>query len=332
MSDENKFPSMRLRRLRQSPEVRELFAETRLSLDDLVYPIFVDEGSAERIEISSMPGVDRIPEAQLEEEVRAVAAEGIRSVILFGVSTAKDGTGSDACNPDGLLARMIRKAKQAAPSMVVIADICFCEYTTHGHCGVVVDGHVDNDQTLSNLASQAVVAADAGADIIAPSAMMDGQVMAIRRALRDAGHEDSIIMSYSTKFASAFFGPFRTATDCNLSGDRKEYQLDPRNRRQAIRESLTDVAEGADVLMVKPGLPGLDVLSQLRDLTELPLAVYQVSGEYAMIKYAAEAGAIDEKSVAIESLLAFKRAGADLIITYFARDVVGWLNSNDVRK
>ena len=220
------------------------------------------------------------------------------------------------------MARMTRTAKSAVPEMVVITDNCFCEYTDHGHCGVVEDGHVHNDHTLENLARQCVIAAQSGADLIAPSAMMDGQIAAIREALDDAGHTETPIMSYSSKFASAFYGPFRAAAGCDLIGDRREYQMDPMNGREALRESETDEAEGADLLMVKPGMPYLDVLARIRDRTELPLAVYQVSGEYAMLKFAAQAGALDEQRVIQESLAAFKRAGADLIITYFAKQAI----------
>ncbi len=284
--------------------------------------MFVEEGIDEPFPISSMPGISRVPEKLLEREIEAIAAEGIKSVMLFGVSHAKDATGSDAWNPQGLLSRMIRNTKATAPELVVIADTCFCEYTDHGHCGVIVDGQVHNDLTLENLARQAVTSAEAGADIIAPSAMMDGQVATIRQALDKAGFPELPVMAYSSKFASSFYGPFRAAAGCDLKGDRKTYQMDPANGREALRESMLDEAEGADFLMVKPGIPYLDVLVNLRRQTLLPLAVYQVSGEYAMIKFAAQAGAIDERRVVRESMTAFKRAGADLILTYFARDLL----------
>lgn len=315
------FPKFRLRRLRSSEALRSMVRETRVTMDDLIYPIFVDEGISTPEPVSSMPGVYRIPECLLEAEIKAIAADGVKAVMLFGVSHHKDATGSDTWNKNGLLARMVAKAKNAAPELIVIADACFCEYTDHGHCGVIVDGCVDNDKTLVNLAKQAVTAAKAGADIIAPSAMMDGQIMAIRQGLDEAGYENTPIMAYSTKFASAFYGPFRAAAGCGLKGDRKTYQMDPMNGREALLESALDEAEGADFLMVKPGLPYLDVLTRLRERTLLPLAVYQVSGEYAMIKFAAQAGAIDEKRIVRESLGAFKRAGADVILTYFARDM-----------
>ena len=320
------FPTTRLRRLRRTQALRDLVRETSVTANDLIYPIFVDEGIDEPLPIDAMPGVARIPERKLEHAVEAIARDGIRALMLFGISHHKDPAGSDAWNPNGLVARMTRKAKRAVPDLVVIPDTCFCEYTDHGHCGVIEHGHVVNDATLLNLALQAVAAAEAGADLIAPSGMMDGQVAAIRHALDDAGHTDTPIMAYSSKFASALFGPFRAAAGCELQGDRKTYQLDPMNGREALHESLLDEAEGADLLMVKPGIAYLDVLARLRERTLLPLAVYQVSGEYAMIKFAAAAGAIDERLAVRETLGAFKRAGADLILTYFARDILrqGW--------
>ena len=316
------FPTTRHRRLRRTPALRALVRESRLHADDLILPIFVEEGISEPVPISSMPGVARIPERGLAREIEAIARDGVRSVLLFGISHNKDATGSDTMTSDGLMARMTRAAKDAAPELAVITDNCFCEYTEHGHCGVLEHGHVHNDRTLANLARQCVVAAEAGADMVAPSAMMDGQIAAIRQALDKAGHELTPIMAYSSKFASAFYGPFRAAAGCDLEGDRKEYQMDPMNGREALRESDTDAAEGADLLMVKPGMPYLDVLARIRDRTTLPLAVYQVSGEYAMIKFAAQAGALDEERVVAEALGAFKRAGADLILSYFARDVI----------
>ncbi|GAC1479628.1 MAG: porphobilinogen synthase [Acetobacteraceae bacterium] len=296
--------------------------ENHVTADDLILPIFVDEGADAPVPIATMPGVSRIPLAGLAREVEAIARDGVRALMLFGVSTHKDATGSDSLSATGLLARMTRIAKDAVPEMVVITDNCFCEYTDHGHCGVLQDGHVHNDRTLDGLARQAVICAEAGADLVAPSAMMDGQVGAMRTALDQAGFERTPIMAYSSKFASAFYGPFRAAAGCDLRGDRKEYQADPMNLREALRESALDEAEGADMLMVKPGLPYLDVLSQLRARTLLPIGVYQVSGEYAMIKFAAQAGALDEARVVRETLGGFKRAGADLILTYFAREVI----------
>lgn len=295
--------------------------ETDLNVSDLIYPMFVDESLTENAEIALMPGMSRIAERRFADEIARVADLGIRAVMLFGVSAKKDAAGSDALRSDGLLARMVRLAKSAAPQLVVVADICFCEYTDHGHCGVVRDGCVDNDATLSKLARQAVVAAAAGADIVAPSAMMDGQVAAIREALDTAGYTLTPIMAYSSKFASAFYGPFRAAAGCGLQGDRKAYQMDVANRREAVRESQADECEGADSLMVKPAMCHLDVVADVRKATLLPLAAYQVSGEYAMIKFAAQAGAIDERKAVRESLVAIKRAGADIILTYFALDV-----------
>ncbi|HEY8288113.1 MAG TPA: porphobilinogen synthase [Acetobacteraceae bacterium] len=315
------FPVTRLRRLRSSQVLRDLMQETTVSLNDLIYPIFVEEDLDDFALVESMPGIYRIPERKLDAAIKEIAAAGIKAVLTFGVSHHKDETGSDTWNRDGLLARMIKRAKDAAPDLLVISDTCFCEYTTHGHCGVIEHGDVHNDHTIRNLGLQSVVAARAGADMIAPSAMMDGQVGAIRAALDSDGFQNVPIMAYSTKFASAFYGPFRAAAGCDLQGDRKAYQMNPLNGREAIRESIADEAEGADILMVKPALPYLDVLSQVRQRSLLPIAAYQVSGEYAMIKFAAAAGAIDEHRVVRETLGGIKRAGADLIMTYFAMDI-----------
>ena len=316
------FPTTRNRRLRRTPALRALVRENRLHPDDLILPIFVEEDVDDPFPIDAMPGVSRIPEKRLAREIEAIARDGVRAVMLFGVSHNKDEIGADTLSAHGLMARMTRTAKDAAPELVVITDNCFDEYTTHGHCGIFEHGEVLNDATLANLGKQCVIAVEAGADLVAPSGMMDGQVTAIRSALDQAGHVNTPIMSYSSKFASAFYGPFRTASGCDLQGDRNQYQLDPANGREALRESRADEAEGADILMVKPGMPYLDVLARLRDRTDLPLAVYQISGEYAMIKFAAQAGALDEDRAVLESLGAFKRAGADLILTYFARKVI----------
>jgi porphobilinogen synthase len=315
------FPTSRLRRLRSNPAMRDMFRETNVSLNDLIYPIFVEEELDDFAPVESMPGIHRIPEKKLGTAIKEIHRAGIKAVMTFGVSRHKDDTGSDSWAENGLLARMIRRAKDAVPEMLVISDTCFCEYTSHGHCGVIHGEDVHNDHTIENLALQSVVAARAGADMIAPSAMMDGQVAAIRGALDGGGFTGVPIMAYSSKFASAFYGPFRAAAGCDLKGDRKAYQMDPLNGREAIRESLADEAEGADILMVKPALPYLDVLSQVRAHSLLPLAAYQVSGEYAMIKFAAAAGAIDEHRVVRETLGSIKRAGADLILTYFAMDI-----------
>ena len=316
------FPLSRMRRLRANPQLRELFRETEINPRDLVLPIFVDEGASDFVDIKSMPGVRRIPEAKLAQEVERYARAGLRSVMTFGISHHKDSHGSDTLNPDGLVARMSRIIKDAVPEMVVMSDTCFCEYTDHGHCGILRGDTVDNDSTVLNLGKQAVIAAQAGADIIAPSAAMDGQVAAIRSALDAAGFHDTPVMAYSTKFASGLYGPFRDAAGSTLKGDRKTYQMDPMNRREAVRESLIDEAEGADALMVKPAGAYLDIIRDLREVTRLPIGAYQVSGEYAMIKFAAQAGAIDERRVVQETLGAIKRAGADMIFTYFAMDVL----------
>ena len=316
------FPLSRMRRLRANPQLRELFRETEINPRDLVLPIFVDEGASDFVDIKSMPGVRRIPEAKLAQEVERYARVGLRSVMTFGISHHKDSHGSDTLNPDGLVARMSRIIKDAVPEMVVMSDTCFCEYTDHGHCGILHGDTVDNDSTVLNLGKQAVIAAQAGADIIAPSAAMDGQVAAIRSALDAAGFHDTPVMAYSTKFASGLYGPFREAAGSTLKGDRRTYQMDPMNRREAVRESLIDEAEGADALMVKPAGAYLDIIRDLREVTRLPIGAYQVSGEYAMIKFAAEAGAIDERRVVQETLGAIKRAGADMIFTYFAMDVL----------
>ncbi|GAB3405395.1 porphobilinogen synthase [Erwinia aphidicola] len=314
-------PAQRPRRLRQTASLRSLFQENTLSLNDLALPIFVEEEIDDYKPIMAMPGVMRIPEKRLAYEIERIAKAGVRSIMTFGISHHTDADGSDAWNENGLVARMSRICKETVPEMIVMSDTCFCEYTSHGHCGVLHDHGVDNDATLINLGKQAVVAAAAGADFIAPSAAMDGQVGAIRQALDAAGFTDTAIMSYSTKFASSFYGPFREAAGTSLKGDRKTYQMNPMNRREAIRESLIDEAEGADALMVKPAGAYLDILRDVREHTRLPLAAYQVSGEYAMIKFGAQAGAISEIDVTLESLGAIKRAGADIIFSYFALDL-----------
>ncbi len=322
------YPAARMRRLRRSEAIRNIVCENRLTAADFIYPIFVEENVSERQPIASMPGIWRETEQSLAKTIQETAQDGIQAIVLFGVSHNKDSSGSDSLKNDGLLARMIKEAKDASPETLVIADLCFCEYTDHGHCGPLnAHGDVDNDATLDNLATQAIVAAEAGADIVAPSGMMDGMVSTIRAALDESNFANIPIMSYASKFASSFYGPFRDAAGCSLGkGNRKTYQLDPANKRQAMREAILDESEGADILMVKPGLPYLDILSQLRQSTDLPLAAYQVSGEYAMIKFAAQAGALDEKEVMMESLLAFKRAGADLILTYFAKHAAQIIN------
>ncbi|WP_206380210.1 porphobilinogen synthase [Vibrio kanaloae] len=322
----NVSPIRRLRRLRSSEAMRDLLRENHVQLCDLIHPIFVEEDIEQAVPISTLPGISRFPECLLADEVRELHSLGIRYVMPFGISHTKDAQGSDTWNDDGLLARMIKVIKSAVPEMMVIPDICFCEYTEHGHCGVMHDGKVCNDLTVENLVKQSLTAARAGADMLAPSAMMDGQVKAIRWALDAAGYQDVGILAHSAKFASSFYGPFRAAVDCDLNGDRKGYQLDYANGRQALLEASLDEAEGADILMVKPGTPYLDVLSRLRQETHLPLAAYQVGGEYASIKFAALAGALDEKLVVNETFTGLKRAGADLIISYYTKQYAQWLS------
>lgn len=331
---EKAFPHVRMRRLRQSEAIRDMVRENTLSANDLILPVFIEEELKERQPIKSLPGIYRETESSVGAIVKEASNEGVRGVMVFGVSHNKDHIGSDTMNPNGLLARMIDRAKQAAPEAAVIADVCFCEYTDHGHCGPINErGDVDNDKTIENVAMQAVVAAEAGADIIAPSGMMDGQVAAIRHALDVTGHSHVPIMAYAAKFASNFYGPFRDAAGCslghvhNVPTHRKTYQMDPANGREAIRDALMDEQEGADMLMVKPGMAYLDILKELRQKTELPLAAYQVSGEYAMMKFAAEAGALNFEDVMMESLMAFKRAGADMILSYSSVDAARWIKN-----
>lgn len=312
------FPEMRMRRLRRTPQLRATLRETHLSAEQLVYPIFVEEGIDEATPIEGLPGQFRIPEKKLAQEVERLAKLGLTAIMPFGISHHKDEVGGDALKEDGLVARMTSIIKNAVPEITVIPDICFCEYTSHGHCGVIRDGLVDNDATIENLGQQSVLAARAGADIIAPSAAQDGQIAAIRKALDSDGFNETPIMAYSTKFASSLYGPFREAAGSELKGDRKQYQMDPMNRREALRESLLDAEEGADMLMVKPALAYLDVLADIRRESLLPLAAYQVSGEYAMIRFAAQQGVIDEEAVVRETLGSIRRAGADIIMSYFA--------------
>jgi len=319
------FPIQRLRRLRRGETWRRSVRETRLTPDDLVYPLFVVNGEGVRNAVGSMPGVEQLSIDELVKEAREVRDLGIPSIILFGVpdEDEKDAVGSVGYDPEGLTARAIRAIKDAVPDLLVWADVCLCEYTDHGHCGVLTaDGEVKNDETLELLARAAVTYADAGADAIAPSDMMDGRVAAIRDALDDAGHEMTPIISYAAKFASAYYGPFRDAAHSAPSfGDRQGYQMDAANTNEAIREVELDVLEGADVVMVKPAGPYLDIIQRVKETFAMPTAAYQVSGEFAMIKAAAERGWIDGDRVAMESLLAIKRAGADMILTYFAKDV-----------
>jgi porphobilinogen synthase len=325
------FPSTRLRRFRRTPTLRRMVRETRLSPDNLVLPLFVCPGEGVEKPVGSMPGVAQQSVDRLVETATAAYAEGIRSILVFGIPESKDAVGSAAWSPDGVVQRAMHALTEEVPGLVKIADVCFCEYTDHGHCGVLRGEEVDNDATLENLARQSVSLAEAGADVIAPSDMMDGRVSAIRAALDTAGHSQVPILSYAVKFASGFYGPFREAAESAPSfGDRRAYQMDPANGREAMREAELDFEEGADMLMVKPALPYLDILAALRDRFDLPLAAYHVSGEYSMIKAAAERGWIDYNRILMESLVAIRRAGADLIITYGARDAArllaeGWV-------
>lgn len=316
----------RPRRLRRTAAIREMVRETRLDPADLIYPLFVCPGEGVRREISSMPGVFNLSIDELVKEAEATRRDGIRSIIVFGLPETKDAEGSQAWAEDGITQRAIRAVKREVKDLVVMADTCLCEYTSHGHCGPISDGDVDNDATLELLAKTAVSQARAGADIIAPSGMMDGMIAAIREGLDGAGMTNIPILSYAVKYASAYYGPFREAADSAPQfGDRRSYQMDPPNIREALREAELDIEQGADMLMVKPALPYLDVISAVRENFNLPLAAYQVSGEYAQIKAAGRLGWIDEERVMMESLISIKRAGADLILTYFARDVAGRL-------
>lgn len=321
------FPRQRLRRLRQSESLRRMVRETRLSPANLVYPMFVTTGRDRREEISSMPGQVRVTTDLLVKEAAEVRLLGIPAVILFGIPDRKDELGTSAYDPDGIVPQAIRALKDQVPELVVITDLCIDEYTTHGHCGLVRDGRILNDETLECLRAMARAHAKAGADMVAPSDMMDGRVGAIRDELDRAGYPELPIMAYAAKFASCFYAPFREAADSSPKfGDRQSYQMDPANPREALREIELDVEEGADIVMVKPALPYLDVIAAARGRTTLPIAAYQVSGEYSMLKAAARLGWLDERRAVMESLLSIKRAGADLILTYFAKDAARWLN------
>lgn len=320
----------RLRRLRRTKTLRRMVQENTLSSDDFIYPIFVHEGANRREPIASMPGQFRLSVDLLPAEVEQLSSLGVPAVLLFGIAGYKDAHASYATQRDGVVPQAIRAIKRANPEVVVITDVCVCAYTEHGHCGIVrEDGYVDNDASLNILAEMALAHAEAGADIVAPSAMMDGQVQAIREMLDEHGFTETAIMAYSAKYASAFYGPFREAADSAPQfGDRRSYQMDPPNAREAVREVIADVEQGADIVMVKPGLAYLDVVRLVRDAVDVPLAVYNVSGEYSMLKAAAEKGWIDERAVALEMLMAFRRAGADLIITYLAKEAAEWLKGS----
>jgi porphobilinogen synthase len=324
------FPATRLRRLRRTGPLRGLVRETRLDAGDLILPLFVTHGRDRREPIAAMPGVERLTIEHAVAEAAHAAELNIPAVMLFGIPADKDAEGSGAWDDEGVVQLTIRAIKEQLPDLLVIPDLCLCEYTTHGHCGVMRDDAVDNDATLSLLARTALSHARAGADLIAPSDMMDGRVGAIRAALDDEGLEDLPILAYSAKFASAFYGPFREAADSTpASGDRRSYQMDPANGDEALREVLQDIEEGADLVMVKPALPYLDVIRRVKDATRMPVVAYNVSGEYAMVKAAAAAGFLDERATVLETLTSIRRAGADAVITYHAKDAARWLSETD---
>jgi porphobilinogen synthase len=321
------FPATRMRRLRATPVLRDLVRETRLAPADLVLPLFVESGLDGRAPLQAMPGVDRLSISAAVEEAGAAAALGLPAVLLFGIPEHKDPEGTGAYDDEGIVQLAIRAIKEAHPDLLVITDVCLCEYTDHGHCGLLRrDGAVDNDGSAELIARTAASQARAGADIVAPSDMMDGRVGLIRAALDEDGLSDTPIMAYSAKFASAFYGPFREAVDSTPAfGDRRAYQMDPANGDEAVREALLDVQEGADVVMVKPALPYLDVIWRVKQATAMPVAAYNVSGEYAMVKAAAAVGALDERTAVLETLTSIRRAGADIVITYHAKDAARWL-------
>jgi len=320
------FPETRLRRLRRSKPLRELVRETELSAAHLVQPLFVTAGESVREPVASMPGIERLSISEAVAEVTEIAAAGIRAVLLFGIPASKDEVASEAYDDEGVIQMAVRALKEAHPEIVVVTDVCLCEYTSHGHCGVIRSGEVDNDLTLELLAKTAISHAGADADAVAPSDMMDGRVGAIRRQLDEEGHSGVPIIAYSAKYASAFYGPFREAADSTPEfGDRRGYQMDPANAEEAIREARLDLEEGADVVMVKPALPYLDVIHRVKQATGAPVAAYHVSGEYSMLKAAAGEGWLDERAAALESLVAIRRAGAEFIVTYFAKDAAAWL-------
>ncbi len=322
------FPRVRLRRLRRTEALRALVRENQVNVSDLIYPMFIVEGKKIKEEITSMPGIFRHSPDQLPLEIEEIAGLKIPAVLLFGIPENKDETGSSAYHPDGVIQQAIRVIKKSVPELIVITDVCLCEYTSHGHCGVITNGEIDNDKTLPLLSETALSHVESGADIIAPSDMMDGRVKTIREVLDGKGFQHIPILSYAAKYVSAFYGPFREAAGSTpQSGDRRAYQMDPPNVREALREVEQDIAEGADIVMVKPALAYLDVIRQVRDTFNHPLAAYNVSGEYSMIKAAAQRGWIDEKQAILETLTAIKRAGADIILTYHAREFARWLRN-----
>ncbi|AIS62785.1 porphobilinogen synthase [Listeria ivanovii] len=317
----------RHRRLRKTSAMRDLVRETILHTDDLIYPIFVKDGKESKTEVVSMPGVFQFPLHELEQEIKSIQRLGIKAVILFGIPAEKDAIGTQAYHDHGIIQEATRLIKTSFPEMLVVADTCLCEFTDHGHCGVIQEGEILNDESLKLLQKTAISQASAGADIIAPSNMMDGFVQIIREGLDEAGFQDIPIMSYAVKYASAFYGPFRDAAgSAPQFGDRKSYQMDPANREEALREAMSDEQEGADFLIVKPSLSYLDIMRDVKNNTLLPVVAYNVSGEYAMVKAAAQNGWIDEERIVLEMLTSMKRAGASLIITYFAKDVSKYLN------
>jgi porphobilinogen synthase len=320
------FPSTRLRRLRRTPALRGLVRETTLSPADLIQPLFVTTGSDLREPVESMPGVSRFSIAALVEEAGEIQAAGIPAVLLFGIPSEKDEAGSGAYDDEGVVQMAVRALKEAHPDLIVATDVCLCEYTDHGQCGFIRDGQVDNDVTVELLARTAISHAEAGADIVAPSDMMDGRIGSIRYQLDEEGHSGTAILSYAAKYASAFYGPFREAAESTPQiGDRKGYQLDPANGDEAVREAKLDLEEGADALMVKPASHYLDIVRRVKDETGAPVAAYQVSGEYSAIKAAGANGWIDEQAAALESLVSMRRAGADFVVTYFAKEAAAWL-------
>ncbi|MFA4836035.1 MAG: porphobilinogen synthase [Dehalococcoidia bacterium] len=320
------FPKLRLRRLRRTEAMRRLVRETVLDITDLVYPLFVTHGKGVKNEVASMPGVFQLSVDKLAAEAGEIAGLGIPAVILFGIPETKDELGSAGYDSKGVVQQAVKEIKKAVPELVVITDVCLCEYTSHGHCGVISEGEVDNDQTLELLSKMAISHAEAGADIVAPSDMMDGRVQAIRKGLDESGFVQVPILSYAAKYASAFYGPFREAAESAPQfGDRRSYQMDPPNIREALREIEQDIAEGADMVMVKPALAYLDVIREARNAFKLPLVAYNVSGEYSMVKAAAQRGWIDERRVILEILTSIKRAGADIIITYHAKEAARWI-------
>ena len=315
-----------MRRLRRTPALRGLVSETSLSPAQLIQPAFVVAGEGVREEIESMPGIERFSISELVAEATEIASLGVGALLLFGIPSAKDETGSGAYDDEGVVQMAVRALKEAHPDLTVITDVCLCEYTSHGHCGFVRDGEVDNDITVELLAKTAISHAEAGADAVAPSDMMDGRVGTIRHQLDEEGHPGTAIVSYSAKYASAFYGPFREAADSTPEfGDRRGYQMDPANAAEAVREAELDLEEGADMLMVKPATPYLDVVRRVKDATGAPLAAYHVSGEYSMLKAAAANGWIDERAAVLETLTSIRRAGADAIVTYYAKEAAGWL-------